>query len=107
MQYLSNLGIQLKTPNRKWHTYIYKAEVVGSDVRVAVNSSVGADVPMNGGLRMGVEQEIYEIWKLDLSENSPVLLERSQDFFTGVSTHAEVPDIPLTWPAGIQMGGAH
>jgi len=101
-QFLVGKGILLTNEDRRWHVLVELAVTIGSDVRLNVSASVGNDVTENGGIRMGVEQTIHEIWKLDPTGNVPILLDRSLEYFDGVSTHAEVPPIDqnLTWPAG-------
>ena len=90
-QFLATQGTILNNANRKWHVTIIETGVVGGDVRVHVTGSVGMDVAHNGGIRMGIEGEVDEIWKLDLVGTQPTLLERTTGYHNGVATHAESP----------------
>lgn len=105
-QFLASNGTTLTNENRKWLVEVDNAGIVGDAVRVSVIANVGSDVTENGGIRMGVEQVVCEIWKLDPIGNQPVLLDRSNEVFNGLATHTEVPASNLTWPEGIQFGTA-
>jgi hypothetical protein len=98
-QFLATQGTILNNPNRKWHVNIIETGVVGGDVRVQVIGTVGMDVAHNGGIRMGIEGEVDEIWKLDLVGTQPTLLERTIKYHNGVATHAESPPLVLP-PSG-------
>jgi hypothetical protein len=103
-QFLSAKGINLTNNNSLWQVSIDAVGAVGADIRLKVLAKVGTDITIDGGIQMGIDQTLFEIWKLDQVGNQPVLLDRSLDPFSGFSTHAEVPPSDLTWPDGIQFG---
>lgn len=104
-QFLIANGVALNHANRKWHVTVDLVQVVNGVVRVGVVASIGTDiVAENTGIRMSVDKTISEIWNLDLVGANPTLLERSLEYHTGVSTHAELPPSNLTWSGTIPMG---
>ena len=102
-QYLTAQGVSLQNPTRKWHVEIVEAGAVNGEMRVSVIACVGNDVEENGGIRLGIEAQVSEIWKLDTVGAMPTLLDRTTSWFNGVSTNAESPishSPPPTVPFG-------
>ena len=98
-QFLTANGILLQNPNRTWQVKIDSFGTVNGETRVEVISDVGSDLEQNGGIRLGVEKTVNEIWKLDPIGSTPTLLDRSTIHFRGLYTHAESPVIPTPpWP---------